>query len=288
MAAGRNPLPRPVCATGRAGARIPMSFTLQIGERAPGISLAGDGWKNLFALGFHGRSGPGGFLYLQSLPVRHGLRRSDPANGREIFRAAACALSRSIRTAATPTPRMTFRTWSSGCANTSFPWIYLHDETQEVARAYGALRTPHFYVFDRERHLIYTGRALDNPRQSEKAKTHDLERALEEHLAGKPSDVARDQSHRLQREMGRPRRPLDAGGGLRSRLRAPSRSSRPRPLGNPGARAPRTTTRGTKSKSCWSRRMHWVSFRKPGWRRAGCRKIRGRPAKPSWLQRPIK
>lgn len=40
-----------------------------------------------------------------------------------------------------------------------FPWVYLHDETQEVARAYGALRTPHFYVFGRERRLICTGRA---------------------------------------------------------------------------------------------------------------------------------
>jgi peroxiredoxin len=66
------------------------------------------------------------------------------------------------------------------------PWIYLRDESQEVARAYGALRTPHFYVFDRDRRLIYTGRAVDNPRQAEQSKTHDLERALEEHLAGKP------------------------------------------------------------------------------------------------------
>jgi peroxiredoxin len=66
-----------------------------------------------------------------------------------------------------------------------FPWIYLHDETQEVARAYGALRTPHFYVFDGDRRLIYTGRAVDNPRQGDRSKTHELERALEEHLAGK-------------------------------------------------------------------------------------------------------
>ena len=66
-----------------------------------------------------------------------------------------------------------------------FPWIYLHDETQEIARAYGALRTPHFYVFDRNRRLIYTGRAVDNPRQAERSKTHELESALEEHLAGK-------------------------------------------------------------------------------------------------------
>ena len=70
-----------------------------------------------------------------------------------------------------------------------FPWVYLHDATQDVARAYGALRTPHFYVFDRERRLIYTGRAVDNPRQAERVKTRDLERALEEHLAGKSIGV---------------------------------------------------------------------------------------------------
>jgi len=69
-----------------------------------------------------------------------------------------------------------------------FPWLYLHDATQDVARAYGALRTPHFYVFDRERKLIYTGRAVDKPRQAEKSTTHDLEQALEAHLAGKPID----------------------------------------------------------------------------------------------------
>ncbi len=70
-----------------------------------------------------------------------------------------------------------------------FPWVYLHDESQDVARAYGALRTPHFYVFDHDRKLIYTGRAVDNPRQAEHAKTNDLERALEEHLGKKPVSV---------------------------------------------------------------------------------------------------
>ena len=66
----------------------------------------------------------------------------------------------------------------------NFP--YLRDETQEVARAYGALRTPHFFVFDQDRKLIYTGRGVDNPRETSKMTTNDLARALEEHLAGKP------------------------------------------------------------------------------------------------------
>jgi peroxiredoxin len=70
-----------------------------------------------------------------------------------------------------------------------FPWLYLYDESQEVAKAYGALRTPHFFVFDKDRRLIYTGRGVDNPRQTGKMKVNDLERALEEHLAGKSVSV---------------------------------------------------------------------------------------------------
>jgi peroxiredoxin len=74
-------------------------------------------------------------------------------------------------------------------AEHDFPWLYLYDESQDVAFAYGALRTPHFYVFDQDRKLIYTGRGVDNPRDTSKMMVNDLERALEEHLAGKPVSV---------------------------------------------------------------------------------------------------
>ena len=70
-----------------------------------------------------------------------------------------------------------------------FPWLYLYDEPQAVAKAYGALRTPHFYVFDKDRRLIYTGRGVDNPRDASRITVNDLERALEEHLAGRPVSV---------------------------------------------------------------------------------------------------
>ena len=70
-----------------------------------------------------------------------------------------------------------------------FPWVYLHDTTQDVARAYGALRTPHFYVFDAQRKLIYTGRGVDNPRDAAKVKVNDLANALEDHLACRPLRV---------------------------------------------------------------------------------------------------
>ncbi|MCX7044185.1 MAG: thioredoxin family protein [Candidatus Sumerlaeota bacterium] len=70
-----------------------------------------------------------------------------------------------------------------------FPWVYLHDKTQDVARAYGGLRTPHFFVFDRDRKLIYCGRGVDNPRETSKMKVNDLANALDDHLAGRPIRV---------------------------------------------------------------------------------------------------
>lgn len=66
-----------------------------------------------------------------------------------------------------------------------FPWVYLRDATQASARAYGALRTPHFYVFDRDRKLVYTGRAVDNPKDTSKATVNDLENALDDLASGR-------------------------------------------------------------------------------------------------------
>jgi peroxiredoxin len=66
-----------------------------------------------------------------------------------------------------------------------FPWTYLYDDTQDIARAYGALRTPHFFVFDEKRKLVYTGRGVDNPRETARMTVNDLENALAEILAGK-------------------------------------------------------------------------------------------------------
>jgi peroxiredoxin len=70
-----------------------------------------------------------------------------------------------------------------------FPWVYLYDETQEIAKAYGALKTPHFYVFDQNRKLVYTGRGVDNPIDTSRMTVNDLDRALSELTEGKPISV---------------------------------------------------------------------------------------------------
>ncbi|MBO0733040.1 MAG: redoxin domain-containing protein, partial [Methylocapsa sp.] len=47
----------------------------------------------------------------------------------------------------------------------NLPFPYLHDQTQEIARAYGAVCTPDFFGYDKELKLKYRGR-LDEGRTS--------------------------------------------------------------------------------------------------------------------------
>lgn len=71
--------------------------------------------------------------------------------------------------------------------NYGFP--YLIDETQEVAKAYGAVATPDLYVYDQDFALAYHGRLDDNWKEPEKVTSRDLAQALEALLAGKkPSE----------------------------------------------------------------------------------------------------
>ena len=63
----------------------------------------------------------------------------------------------------------------------NFP--YLRDETQEVARTYGAVCTPDVFVFNQNRKLYYHGRINDNWQEPEKVTQEELKEALESVLA---------------------------------------------------------------------------------------------------------
>jgi len=68
-----------------------------------------------------------------------------------------------------------------------YPFPYLYDETQEVAKAYDAACTPDFYVFDGDDRLAYRGRLDESRPNSGKPLTgKDLRAALDAVLAGKP------------------------------------------------------------------------------------------------------
>lgn len=70
-----------------------------------------------------------------------------------------------------------------------FTFPFCVDETQDIAKAYRAACTPDFYVFDRERRLVYRGQLDDSrPGNNKPVTGRDLRAAIEAVLAGKPVD----------------------------------------------------------------------------------------------------
>ena len=70
-------------------------------------------------------------------------------------------------------------------ADKGFNFPYLRDETQQAATAYGALRTPHVFLLDQSRNVVYRGRVDDNINDAGDVTRHDLREALDEVLEGK-------------------------------------------------------------------------------------------------------
>ena len=67
-----------------------------------------------------------------------------------------------------------------------YPFPYLYDATQEVAKAYEAACTPDFYVFDGELRCVYRGQLDDSrPGNGKPVTGRDLRKALDGILAGK-------------------------------------------------------------------------------------------------------
>jgi peroxiredoxin len=64
-----------------------------------------------------------------------------------------------------------------------FSFLYLADETQKVAEAWGAVYTPEFFVLNRERQVIYIG-AMDDKTDAQQVKARHLEDAVEAALKG--------------------------------------------------------------------------------------------------------
>ena len=66
-----------------------------------------------------------------------------------------------------------------------FKFAYLVDESQDVAKAYGATHTPHLFVFGPDRRLAYTGKIDDNWQDPSAVKRRFLRDALDDLLAEK-------------------------------------------------------------------------------------------------------
>ncbi len=165
-----------------------MAFTLQIGERAPDFSLPATDGKTYSLKDFADKKGLVVFFTCNHCPFVTGsdeVTRETALKFKEQGIAFVGINANSVNTY----PTDSFEHMVKRMEANQFPWVYVRDDTQEVARAYGALRTPHFYVFDQDLKLIYTGRGIDNPRESDKATVNDLDRALSEYINGKPVSV---------------------------------------------------------------------------------------------------
>jgi len=80
-------------------------------------------------------------------------------------------------------PTDSFEHMNARAAAEGFNFPYLRDESQAVARAYGAQCTPHAFVFDEGRHLVYQG-AIDDDREGENVTEQYVREAVDAILAG--------------------------------------------------------------------------------------------------------
>jgi thiol-disulfide isomerase/thioredoxin len=72
-----------------------------------------------------------------------------------------------------------------------YNFVYLYDgDGQEVSHAYGPQRTPHVFIFDKQRTLRYEGR-IDDSEKPERVKIQDTRRAIDALLAGRKVPVAK-------------------------------------------------------------------------------------------------
>jgi len=91
-----------------------------------------------------------------------------------------------------------------------FPYPYLFDQTQKIAKAYGAVFTPEFFVLDKDRKIAYMG-AFDDNIESSKVKRQYLKPAVEAILKGeKPNPTKTNAAGCLIRyERARRRKPVN-------------------------------------------------------------------------------
>jgi peroxiredoxin len=160
-------------------------FTLRIGDKAPDFSLPATDGKSYSLADFEKADVLVVFFTCNHCPYVTG---SDEVTRRTVerFKAQSVAFIGINANSEHTYAEDDFRHMVTRMKEFGFPWVYARDKSQDVARAYGALRTPHFYVFDRQRKLVYTGRGVDSPRDTSQMTDNDLENALEDVLAGRP------------------------------------------------------------------------------------------------------
>jgi len=159
-----------------------MAFTLQLGENAPDFSLPGvDG--RLYSLQNFAAS-PLLVIVFSCVhcPYVVGSEERMMQFDRD-YKTRGVAFVAINSNAETTYSDDSFAGMQARAQQRGFEFPFLHDKTQQIALAYGALKTPHYFLFDAERKLRYTGRMDDRPRHPGEETTHELRDAVEALLA---------------------------------------------------------------------------------------------------------
>ena len=162
-----------------------MAFTLEIGDQAPDFNLPATDGKSYSLADFADADVLVVFFTCNHCPYVVGSDEVTRATAEKYADKGVVFIGINSNSKVTH-PTDDFDHMVERMNEQDFPWIYVRDNSQETALAYGGLRTPHFYVFDADRKLVYTGRGVDNPRETDKMTVNDLENALDDLLAGQP------------------------------------------------------------------------------------------------------
>jgi len=162
-----------------------MAFTIEVGQPAPDFKLPGvDGktWTlsdfadaNLVVVAFTCNHCP----YVIGSEERIMLMQQD-------YRGKGLRLLAINSNETENHPEDSFDKMVKRAQDRGFCFPYLRDDDQSVAKAYGAIKTPQFFLLDKERIVRYTGRLDDQPRDASLASTSDLRAAIEDLLASRP------------------------------------------------------------------------------------------------------
>jgi peroxiredoxin len=102
-------------------------------------------------------------------------------------------------------PEDNFEAMRERAKTQGFNFTYLFDETQQIAKDYGATYTPEFFVLDRQRKIAYMG-ALDDSPNAKKVKVQHVATALTQLLANKQPALKETIAIGCRIRMERPRR----------------------------------------------------------------------------------
>ena len=168
------------------------SGTLPLGTKAPYFRLADPHGKEVSLDDFRGAPALLVVFLCNHCPYVKHVRSSFAAFARE-YQARGAGIVGISSNDVEAFPEDAPEKMAEEIVSAGYTFPYLYDETQEVARAYGAMCTPDFFLFDREARLVYRGQYDGGrPKNDVPVTGVDLRAALDAVLEGRP--VANDQS----------------------------------------------------------------------------------------------